>query len=1067
MGSTGARSGWFNWKLYRWQYSFVGGPRHYISAGVAGVACAGIGAWLGQRLGGSHATAGLGAAIGAVSGSFAPSASSWVRTRAAVHARAAGAAELWHDVSRPSRLLDPVRGVVEFTGRADEIVRLVAWCEDDSASPVRLITGPGGVGKTRLALRLSELMRELGWRCVRVGDGREARAIADMRAAWSGRLLLIVDYAETRTGLAEMLHAVAADDGPTLRVLLLARSMGPWWEQLGAAELAIRDLLTAAAEHSDTLGPVLDADLGDEDLVRVAAASFVRELGVEPPGQVVIAPHAGQARVLDLHAAALVAVLNSPGVATVPVELSGVLDELLRHEERFWLGTAQTQGLMDGPGGLTRAVLSQIVAMSCLLGAADEDEALALLDRIPEVPRSLKVAEWLRGLYPPEPGSGDWIGMLQPDRLAGLLVVNQLGSSPTLARRCLTGLNQNQARRAAILLAQASSDHDAAGPLLEQLLPLAADAIEGIEAPREILITIDNAIPYTSVRLAAAHAAITQRILDTLPTDSRPVERAWWLNKLGLALAQAGHADKALPPALEAVRLCRELLAMSMTSTFDQSPLANTLANLAMRYLDLDRPAEALPLAGEAVTIYRELAEANQDEYRPLLAAALANTAICLPNLGRPADALPPTEEAVAIRRELAEEKPDRYLPDLAVSLNNLGTLLAELGRTSQALQPSIEAVKVRRQLAASSPDLYGRYLARSLTNLAARFSELGRAAEAVPPAQEAVPIYRELAAMNPIRYSSDLADSLTTLARSLAEIGRGDEAVPLMREAADIFRELSATSPGRYGPDLAQCLVNLAATLSGAGNSGQALPISLEAVTTYRKLAARIPDRYRPDLARALGNLGGILSELGRSADALPPAQEAVTIRQQLSELSPEHYASDLAFSLANLGAVLWALGRRAGALAAGQQSVAIYRELAETDPVRHGADFARSLKNLGIWLAGLGRASDAISIAEEAVTIYRELATANPSRYRPTLAASLSNLCIWYAGLDAPAEALPVAEEWVATYRELAAANPERHRADLARALANLAAILSKLDRASDAEQIRRDAAGLEDSS
>lgn len=80
------------------------------SVGVAGVACAGIGAWLGQRLGGSHATAGLGAAIGVVAGSFAPSASSWVRARAAAHARAAGAAELWYDVSRPSRLLDPARG---------------------------------------------------------------------------------------------------------------------------------------------------------------------------------------------------------------------------------------------------------------------------------------------------------------------------------------------------------------------------------------------------------------------------------------------------------------------------------------------------------------------------------------------------------------------------------------------------------------------------------------------------------------------------------------------------------------------------------------------------------------------------------------------------------------------------------------------------------------------------------------------------------------------------------------------------------------------------------------------
>jgi hypothetical protein len=163
------------------------------SVGVAGVACAGIGAWLGQRLGGSHATAGLGAAIGVVAGLFAPSASSWVRARAAAHARAAGATKLWYDVSRPSRLLDPARGVVEFTGRAGEIVRLIAWCEDDSANPMRLITGPGGVGKTRLALRLSELMQELGWRCIRVGWARgrrhcrRARSLVRTSAAGDGQ----------------------------------------------------------------------------------------------------------------------------------------------------------------------------------------------------------------------------------------------------------------------------------------------------------------------------------------------------------------------------------------------------------------------------------------------------------------------------------------------------------------------------------------------------------------------------------------------------------------------------------------------------------------------------------------------------------------------------------------------------------------------------------------------------------------------------------------------------------------------------------------------------------------
>ena len=45
--------------------------------------------------------------------------------------------------------------------------------------------------------------------------------------------LLVVDYAETRSGLANMVNGLAADqDGPDVRVLLLARSAGEWWQQL-------------------------------------------------------------------------------------------------------------------------------------------------------------------------------------------------------------------------------------------------------------------------------------------------------------------------------------------------------------------------------------------------------------------------------------------------------------------------------------------------------------------------------------------------------------------------------------------------------------------------------------------------------------------------------------------------------------------------------------------------------------------------------------------------------------------------------------------------------------------
>jgi hypothetical protein len=75
----------------------------------------------------------------------------------------------------PARLLDPQNGVVEFMGRVDELIDLLTWCEDDSVGRLRLITGPGGIGKTRLALELTAKLKELQWRCEWVGDRQEGK----------------------------------------------------------------------------------------------------------------------------------------------------------------------------------------------------------------------------------------------------------------------------------------------------------------------------------------------------------------------------------------------------------------------------------------------------------------------------------------------------------------------------------------------------------------------------------------------------------------------------------------------------------------------------------------------------------------------------------------------------------------------------------------------------------------------------------------------------------------------------------------------------------------------------
>ena len=173
-------------------------------------------------------------------------------------------------------LLDPHAGVVPFTGREHERARLIAWCQDDQAGHVRLVTGGGGVGKTRLALWLERELTRSGWSCVWVGDGRETGAVGAIRGITQGRVLLIVDYAETRLGLEEMLRATATDKGRALQVLLLARQVGDWWQLLQAGDPVVRTMVVDANQFRDALAQEIDADVTHREVVLQAVRDFAK-----------------------------------------------------------------------------------------------------------------------------------------------------------------------------------------------------------------------------------------------------------------------------------------------------------------------------------------------------------------------------------------------------------------------------------------------------------------------------------------------------------------------------------------------------------------------------------------------------------------------------------------------------------------------------------------------------------------------------------------------------------------------------------------------------------------------
>jgi len=253
-----------------------------IVVGAAALAAAGgLGAWAGVSAG---APAG---ALAALAGLVTPP---LLQVAIDHQGRVRGRARLLSDADEElvppvldggaAQYLRPERKVVEFWPRP-ELGDLHQWAGSVRHADVALVTGEGGAGKTRLALQLGdELSDRFGWRSYWVPAGGGDAALTAAREG-TEPVLLILDYAETRAGLGEFLAGVWAGPGPNVRVLLLARSAGEWWQQLAdGAETVVSEAL--AAVRPVELGPLTGA-AGQHDVYRQAAGAFAAELGEDCP----------------------------------------------------------------------------------------------------------------------------------------------------------------------------------------------------------------------------------------------------------------------------------------------------------------------------------------------------------------------------------------------------------------------------------------------------------------------------------------------------------------------------------------------------------------------------------------------------------------------------------------------------------------------------------------------------------------------------------------------------------------------------------------------------------------
>ncbi|MGW7256743.1 trypsin-like peptidase domain-containing protein [Streptomyces sp. NPDC054834] len=843
------------------------------------------------------------------------------------------------DPPSPAMLLRADAEIVRFRGRHDELRDLNEWCASPSPSfSVRVLTGGGGQGKTRLAQRLADELRAKGW-----VTGHLLRSLYDRHLTKEELrtldtalpLLLVVDYADTRPHLVRRLVEHLRTTRHRARVLLLARADGGWRRDgIGepyADEILADAEVTALAPLAPAGGPPGARAAVFTDAVTDFALALDRVGGFpgRPPAgwtslAAALAPPPGldgdgdgDDSVLGLQTAALTTLLQH---GTAPVRAAGYGDDpaavLLRHEQRYW---AHSGLRLDG---LADSVPRAAVAVATLCGAADRDEAVTALREGLGIPahRAGDVAAWLRSLYPPGPGR--YWGALEPDRVGELHVCDLLFDAEIplpLPALLAEGSPDQQARLLTVLVRAATAQWERGRT--ERTHGIQRELLAALDrtTPHPTALTLlDLVLPYgdsgldaLTLRVAEEKVASAERRLAEDDSVHARASHALALSHLGGLLSQAEQHK-------EAVRLQERaagaLRAVAETDNAYASLYVGMLPGLYDDLLALGRDGEARVVIDEALAAVERLADTadgHPDDWEDI-AWRLHDLEPRLWEAGLGEAAIRVLRREVDLRDRLTARAPATDVL-LANSLQKLGVRLLACGRLQEALDASEKSIEHMRHLARADPAGFEPWLMSALMNRSTLLQQLGRGPEAVEPLRQAVAMGRHRAA---IGLSDVFEEHLTTVLGTRLGVLQGEEGqvvegIDNLTGALDGWRRLAAADPQVYGPDQARCELHLAHLLVAAGQPEKALESSGRAVDRWRALRAAQPLVHDLPFAAALSDHASLLWLWRDIEGVLAATGETVEIYRAFADFVPEEVTARLHPVLALQARALFQLGR------------------------------------------------------------------------------------------------------------------------------------------------------------
>ena len=572
-------------------------------------------------------------------------------------------------------LLAAEHPLARFVARDTETKNLLGWCLDPAASPVEVLAGPSGVGKSRLAVEVARRLPD-GWVAGRCARGKAAQLLA---AVLAGRepTLVVVDDADTQPGVASLVEQVGTRvQRGEVKVLLVVREADIFetWlnQQLPDAHRVQRPTMTLAVVG----GP------GDRRRWFVEAArAYAAALGVPPPpvSDVDTRPVGaeGDPMILTQARAVLAALAGTRERADAlrTASIDRIATGLVEHERQRWERAADDPQ-WDLQTGVTATDREEALLGLVLLGPSTAADAVRVLQRLPrfrDQPEHVvyHVADWAHHLYP-----GAQAGLVEPspDFLRDALLAGLAQPEHAeLTHSLLSALPEEQGPAVLTRLIRAAA-------LFTTVAPLVGETVG--HQPRLLAVAIESLV------LSGPAAWVVERhLVDPIASQRVSAQQTERLLEL-LERTQFTHLRAALHRCV--VQHAREALGADDTE--------NT---------------------------------------RVALATVLHNLGIRLWALGRYREALHAHEEALGLRRKLAQQEPARHTPDLANMLSNCAITLCQLACHDEELQRRTEVVVRWRILARRDPDQHQDSYQREQDRLAGHFARHNREPDEARRAEE------------------------------------------------------------------------------------------------------------------------------------------------------------------------------------------------------------------------------------------------------------------------------------------------------------------------------------------